>query len=134
MEVQYVFDYHFLKFHIHKQIERIWTLYFEAVVLYNTSAKGNKYTLFNGLTYNTHGYMYFASCKVFFWVRKKQSIEQWANLVPISIHITALNNGVITQQNLFVPVLNLVKWHICGIINMDKYEHISHYQPSAPKI
>ena len=78
--------------------------------------------------------MYFASCKVFFWVRKKQSIEQWANLVPISIHITALNNGVITQQNLFVPVLNLVKWHICGIINMDIYEHISHYQPSAPKI
>ena len=48
MEVQYVFHYHFLKFHIHKQIERIWTLYFEAVVLYNTSAKGNKYTLFNG--------------------------------------------------------------------------------------
>lgn len=82
MEVQYVFDYHFLKFHIHKQIERIWTLYFEAVVLYNTSAKGNKYTLFNGLTYNMHGYMYFASCKLQGIFLGKEKTKHWAMSKP----------------------------------------------------
>ena len=61
--------------------------------LFSINVIGNKYTLFNGLTYNTR--RYFACCIV---------SEQWVKC-PHVLHVKPLNKGFIIPMQIFPAIL-----------------------------